>query len=141
MDIATLVVYAVIVLWLLAITVATARAWRARPPRLKPLSPEARGRYAMAWNRIEARFLHAPREAANEAENLVLAVLGERGHPLDRERIRAQVEQARAARAADDGRDGTEHIRQAMLHYRGVFDQLVGRKHREGAREQRREMA
>jgi hypothetical protein len=140
MDIGTFLVYAVIGLWLLAVIVATARVWRARLPRLISLSPEHQQRFLLSWERIASRFVEAPREAAHEADALVLSLLVERGHPVERDRLPSRVRDARRWLELE-GKDGTEALRQAMLHYEIVFNRMIGRGTREMASENRREMA
>src|SRR6266702_1416861 len=43
--------------------------------RLRPLSDEARARYAQSWSAIESRFIEEPAAAVQEADQLVLAIL------------------------------------------------------------------
>src|SRR5579871_5733830 len=51
------------------------RAWNARPARLRPISPQAYDRFALAWDRVATEFVHAPSEATREAEDLVYNLL------------------------------------------------------------------
>jgi hypothetical protein len=131
----------VIALVIAAIIVSAVRAWRGRPPQLKPLADESRSRYVVAWDRIETRFVEAPEEAVREADSLVMSALSERGHPLGKDHLPARYSRAHRMAGAREGRGGTEDLRQAMLAYRAVFDQLVGGEHREQARNARRELA
>jgi hypothetical protein len=140
MDIATFLVDAVIVLWVLAVIVAAVRVWRARSPRLVPLAPQTHDRFVLSWERIASRFVHAPREAAHEADALVLSLLLERGHPVQGGRLPGRIQNARQW-LAREGKDGTEALRQAMLHYQIVFNRMIGGRLREKAIENRREMA
>jgi hypothetical protein len=142
MDIATFLIDVVIALWILAVIVAAVRLWRARPPRLGPLSSQARDRFTLSWERIAARFVHAPREAAHEADALVLSLLMERGHPVQRGRLPRRIQEARDW-LAREGKDGTEALRQAMLQYQVVFNRMIGGRPREKERatEDHREMA
>jgi hypothetical protein len=140
MDLAIFLVYAVIGLWLLAVIVAAVRVWRARLPRLMPLSPELQQRFMHSWERITSRFVEAPREAAHEADALVLSLLIERGQPVERDRLPARIRDARRWLELE-GKDGTEALRQAMLHYEIVFNRMTGGRTREKATEKRREMA
>ena len=81
MDIVALFVDLLIALWFLAVIVAIARGWLARLPRPAPLSPEARNQFVNSWHRITAGFIDAPREAAQEADALVLSLLRKRRNP------------------------------------------------------------
>lgn len=142
MDIATFLVDAVIAVWFLAVIVAGVRIWRARPARLTPLSPQAHDRFVLSWERIAIQFVHAPREAAHEADALVLSLLLERGHPVQGGRLPARIKEARQW-LAREGKDGTEALRQAMLQYQVVFNRMIeGRpREKEQATENHREMA
>ena len=76
-----------------------------------------------------------------EADRLVIAVLRERGYPMDDFEQRAAdisvdhpdvVENYRAAHgislANDQDRASTEDLRQAMVHYRTLFERLLDRE-------------
>jgi len=104
-----------------------------------PLSNESRDRYLADWDRIEMRFVDAPKEAVSEADALVMAVLRERRHPLEVHRLPKDMQEARRDASMEKG-DRTEGMRQAMLHYRAAMEKIVGAPvHPE--RESRREMA
>jgi hypothetical protein len=141
LDPVTVLMDVVIALWFLAVIVAVVRAWQARPPRLAPLSPEDQNRFTSSWQRIAFRFVDAPRDAAREADALVLSVLMERGHPVRDDALPAGLRKARRWLALE-GSDGTEALRQAMLHYRTVLNQMVGPRSRvRDDADGRREMA
>lgn len=138
MDRATLLIDILVVLWVVAVGIAFVRAWQAR---LAPLSKKARDRYVLAWDRIEARFVHAPQEAVREADGLVMKLLRDRRHPTDYNQLPRQAKNARRKLSADEGRGGTELLRRALLDYRGVLDDMVGHRHREAVRTGRRQVA
>src|SRR5919201_4687948 len=48
---------------------------------LRDLTPEARERYALAWEETQARFVDAPNEAVGTADELVTRLIAERGYP------------------------------------------------------------
>jgi hypothetical protein len=144
MDLTSLVVDGVILLVILAVLISVGRAWRNRParPQLIALPPEARNRYVVAWERIEKRFMDAPEEATSEADALLLAMLGERGHPLATNRIPYKLRSARRKFAEGRRRHRTEDLRQALLDYRAVFNKMIGPEiQREEVAEGRRETA
>jgi hypothetical protein len=144
MDLTGLVVDVVVLLVIVAILFSAIRAWRNRPARanLVALPPESRSRYVTAWERIEKRFMDAPEEAASEADSLLLAMLGERGHPMVENRLPSQLRSARRKREAGQRRRRTEDLRQALLDYRGVFHKMIGPEiQREEVAEGRRETA
>ena len=138
MDRATLLVDVLVGLWVIAVLVAFVRAWQAR---LIPLTKQARDRYVLAWDRVEARFLYAPQEAVRDADGLVMSALRDRRHPTDYDSLPRRAKDARRKLSLDEGRGRTELLRQAMLDYRGVLDDMVGHRHREVARQSRRQMA
>lgn len=127
MDITTLVIVGVVAVAVIVMLVALAgQSRRVARPSLRPLAPEAIDRYAANWDRIESHFVDAPEEAVREADALALALLAEREHPLADDRLPAGIIRARSAAAGKDGR-GTEGLRRAMLHYRGVIEEMAGR--------------
>jgi hypothetical protein len=106
---------------------------------IKPLDPAERARYAQEWATIQEQFVDAPQGAVTQAQNLVVAVMRERGYPADdQDQLMADlsVEHAafldhyRAATAiseqAASGAPSTEDLRQAMIHYRALFNDLLG---------------
>jgi hypothetical protein len=103
------------------------------------LSPEARHEHAEAWQRVQAEFVDAPADAVGRAERLVTRVMRERGYPIDDFDQRAAdisvdhpdiVENYRNAHAIytsqHEGQIETEAARQAFVHYRALFDRLLG---------------
>ncbi|HEX7263407.1 MAG TPA: hypothetical protein VF383_04445 [Candidatus Dormibacteraeota bacterium] len=138
-----MVVDVVILLVIVAIGLALARAWRSRPARahLAALPSESRARYELAWERIEKRFVDAPKEAVQEADSLLIAILGERGHPLAEDRLPHRFRRARAKLADGISRHRTEDLRQALLDYRVVFGEIVGPQTGEQVADGRRETA
>src|ERR687886_1315894 len=105
---------------------------------IRPLSPTARERYAQRWHDVQATFVDDPNRALREADDLVTAVMRERGYPMDDFDRRAAdisvdppqlVENYRAAHRLAVGSGGddfdTESQRQAMVHFRALFDELL----------------
>jgi hypothetical protein len=103
-----------------------------------PLEEAVRDRYLEAWHRTQARFVDAPVEATREADRLVTDVMRERGYPVENFEQRAAdisvdyprlVDDYRAARAIASANDrseaGTEDLRQALVHYRSLFEELL----------------
>ena len=144
MDVVTLTVDAVIVMWVVAVVIGIVRAIRARPPRLTPLPEQTRNRFEQGWERISALFLHEPQWAVGEADALVVSLLSARGHPLDQARLPREMQRARhdaAAAANGRRRDRTEALRQVLLQYRKVVERMIGPKPRHRATVGRREVA
>jgi len=144
MDVVTLIVDAVIALWVVAVVVGIVRAIKARPVQLAPLPEQTRNRFELGWERIAGQFLYEPQWAVGEADSIVLSLLSARGHPLDHARLPREMQQARhdAAVAANGRpRDKTEALRQVLLQYRLVFEQMLGPKPRQAPLGARREIA
>lgn len=106
---------------------------------IRPLEPAAQARYAAEWATIQEQFVDAPQGAAGQAQDLVVAVMNERGYPTEhRDQVLADLSVEHAAfldhyRAASDISEGatagtasTEDLRQAMIHYRALFQELLG---------------
>jgi hypothetical protein len=137
MDRATQLILILAALWVLAILIAVVRAWRTR---LAPLTRKARDRYELAWERIEARFLYAPQEAVREADGLVMTVLRDRHQSTHYDELPRRAKSARRKLSRDEGRGATELLRRAMLDYRHVIDDMVGRRRPQPVREVRRQL-
>src|SRR5690242_10136848 len=102
---------------------------------IRELSHTESDRFSEAWRSVQARFVDDPRAAVAEADRLVREVMTMRGYPMGDFEQRAadiSVDHPRVVknyRAAHDiaardatGRSGTEDLRQAMVHYRALFD-------------------
>jgi hypothetical protein len=114
------------------------RERRVRSLDIRPLSPEARTRYMAQWSGIQERFVDQPTAAVGQAQELVTSVLQDRGYPTDEfdqtladlsvEHART-LERYRAAHtiseSAANGSASTEDLRQAMIHYRAMFGELL----------------
>jgi hypothetical protein len=115
-----------------------AREERREQLEIRPLSEAARSRYLESWRIVQAEFVDDPRTAVARADSLIQSVMAERGYPVeDFEQRAADVsvdhpqvvenyrQGHRLAQASADGDDSTETLRQAMRHYRALFDDLV----------------
>jgi hypothetical protein len=105
---------------------------------LKLLRPEQCERFSAAWASVQQRFVDDPSGAVVDADRLVKEVMVARGYPMsdfDQRVADLSVEHAhvldhyRAARnvalANAEGRAGTEDLRQAMVHYRALFTDML----------------
>ena len=114
-----------------------ARQARREQLNIRPLTTDARQRYEAQWNDVQAQFVDQPTSAVARADELVLAVMHERGYPMDDFEQRAAdvsvdhpkvVEHYRAAHgiSAQVGTNAsTEDMRQAVVHYRALFAELL----------------
>jgi hypothetical protein len=116
------------------------RTARVESFHIRPLASGDRTRYVESWRRVEARFVDGPGGAVTEADQLLGDVMSIRGYPVsDFEQRAADISVdhplvLKNYRAAHDiavrqtqGRASTEELRQAMIHYRTLFEELVGK--------------
>jgi len=116
----------------------TAREQRRREFDVVALEPAARDRYLEAWQTTQARFVDDPAAATREADTLVAQVMRDRGYPVDDFEQRAAdvsvdhprvAENYRAAHAVfqanEEGLASTDDLRQAFVHYRSLFSELL----------------
>ena len=114
------------------------RAERIAKLDIHPLSPADSARFSQAWFELQKRFVDAPERSVDEADRLVRDVMLARGYPMADFDRRAEdisvhypyvVRNFRAARAiADRSREHqatTEELRQAVVYYRSLFDELL----------------
>ncbi|WP_030450145.1 hypothetical protein [Herbidospora cretacea] len=105
---------------------------------IRPLDSEARDTYAKKWREVQERFVDAPSFAVTEADALVTAVMADRGYPTEQFEERVNVLSVGHAGTLDRYRQAheisgraarqeatTEDLRQAMVHYRALFDELL----------------
>lgn len=106
---------------------------------LKDLTPESQARYSASWEEVQIEFIDNPAAAVGKADELVTSLITERGYPTAEYDDRlatlsvehaATLEHYREAHAISDrNRDGsasTEDLRQALVHYRVLFADLLG---------------
>lgn len=116
---------------------------RARQKRVEqldivPLSPGEAQRFNQQWRTLQARFVDTPKGALLEADQLVRDLMQKRGYPMgDFDRRAADisvhhpgvVEHYRAAHDITErdrrGEIDTEGMRQAVIHYRALFAELL----------------
>jgi hypothetical protein len=106
---------------------------------IRPLDPAARDSYTAQWTAIQEQFVDNPADAVTGAQTLITSVMGDRGYPTDdAAQIMADLSVEHAStlehfRTAQDlssraagGTASTEDLRQAMVHYRSLFRELLG---------------
>lgn len=114
-----------------------AREKQHRQLELRPLDPQAHERYTTQWAAAQARFVDEPEAAVDDADRLVTELMAERGYPTgdyDEQLAVLSVEHSgtlQRYRAAHDIRRGggsvpTEDLRNALVHYRALFAELLG---------------
>jgi hypothetical protein len=107
---------------------------------LRSLSASARESYTTEWAGVQEEFVDEPAQAVTDADRLVTTIMAERGYPTegyDQQLADLSVEHAQTLdhyRSAHDivlrhGRSeaSTEDLRNAMVHYRALFEDLLNR--------------
>lgn len=106
--------------------------------KIRPLRRQQAEAFAQEWRRVQARFVDDPDGAVGAADRLVSEVMAARGYPLEDFDTRAAdlsvdhprvVQNYRTARGLAErrsrGEAGTEELRQAVMNYRTLFDDLL----------------
>ncbi len=114
------------------------RTERVEGLRIRPLAAPDRARFLSSWREIQSRFVDGPGGAVMAADQLLGDVMSTRGYPLDGFDQRAAdisvdhpvvLENYRTAHdiaiRQTRGQAGTEDLRQAMIHFRTLFEELV----------------
>jgi hypothetical protein len=108
---------------------------------IRKLEPAERQRFADRWRVVQSRFVDDPRGAVIDADDTVASVMGACGYPMADFEQRAadlSVDHAHVVdnyRAAHEiavrhrqGQATTEDLRQAMIYYRSLFEDLLDRR-------------
>ncbi len=114
------------------------REHRRKELEIRPLDPGTRDAFAQRWRSTQEMFVDAPTEAVGTADTLVQEVMAERGYPVgDFEQQARDVSVDHAGvvseyHAAHEisllntrGQASTEQLREAMVHYRTLFAELL----------------
>jgi hypothetical protein len=115
-----------------------AREKRVEKFDIRPLTTKEHDRFAQAWHSTQSHFVDEPTAAIKQAERLVTDLMRIRGYPISDFDQRAAdisvdhpdvVENYRAARAIAIANEreaaSTEQLRQALVHYRALFEDLL----------------
>jgi hypothetical protein len=105
---------------------------------IRPLPEGMRVRFAQEWRDVQERFVDQPSDAVVAADRLVYSVMETRGYPMGDFDAQADlvsvdhpdvVENYRFAHGirerAQAQRASTEDLREALLRYRSLFDELL----------------
>jgi FtsZ-interacting cell division protein ZipA len=106
---------------------------------IKPLPEDSKERYMESWRDLQAQFVDDPKGAIGTADKLLKSVMAERGYPIEDFDQRAADlsvdhpkvvqnyrEGHRIAEESKNNGTSTEDLRQALKHYRELFEELVG---------------
>jgi hypothetical protein len=105
---------------------------------IHPLSAVEGERYAADWVAVQSKFVDDPGQAIIDADRLIMEVMHLRNYPISDFEQRAAdisvnypelVSNYRAARAIaiknEQQQADTEELRQALIYYRSLFDELL----------------
>ena len=105
---------------------------------IKPLTRDDAARFSEGWRLIQSRFVDDPKGAVVDADRLVDEVMRTRGYPIadfeqraadisvDHPRVVANYRSARVIAGRNTrGETNTEELRQALVHYRELFADLL----------------
>src|SRR5205085_11976486 len=114
------------------------REKRVRKLDIRGLTADEQNKFSDNWKKTQARFVDAPSPAVSEADGLVKELMLARRYPVGEFEQRAAdisvdhpdvVNNYRAAHEIADrnksGKATTEDLRQAMVHYRSLFEELL----------------
>lgn len=114
------------------------RAKRVAQFHIRPLKNDERTRFAENWRKEQAMFVDDPRTAVAHADTLVQEVMKLRGYPVgdfeqnaadlsvDHPKVVTNYRAAHAIAVRDQAGEGsTEDLRQAMVSYRALFEELL----------------
>lgn len=106
--------------------------------KIRALTAEEHRHFAEAWRRVQALFVDDPATAVSHSDALVTELMSARGYPMSDFERRAEdlsvdhpgvIQHYREARAIADrhAREAasTEDLRQAIVHYRALFEDLL----------------
>ncbi len=112
-----------------------ARQRRVEALNIHELSPDQQASYSGDWTVVQERFVDAPAEAVSAAGTLIWDVMRDRGYPADDRSASMEALTVYHARSLDGYRQTaglrtetatTEELREAMIRYRALFEDLTG---------------
>jgi hypothetical protein len=113
----------------------TARQRRVEALSIHPLPAERQARYARDWAVVQEQFVDAPAQAVTAADTLIWDVMRDRGYPADDRNASIEALSVYHARSLEGYRTtqdlraesaSTEQLREALIRYRALFDDLTG---------------
>jgi len=117
----------------------TEREARVQKLKLQPLSSVDHAKFVEEWRICQARFVDDPAEAVDCADELLSDIMHARGYTIDERSDRLADLCAAYPRRASDFRDAndiltkhrrgaasTEDLRVAFVHFRSLFDEMLG---------------
>lgn len=107
---------------------------------IRQLSAAERERFVTDWRVVQTRFVDDPKTAVRDADQLVVRLMQARGYPMSDFEQRAADISVDHPRVVDNYRAGheiairqqrgeatTEDLRNAIIYYRSLFDELLNK--------------
>jgi hypothetical protein len=117
------------------------RTQRVEGFHVRPLGAADRARFVESWRGVQSRFVDGPAGAVTEADLLLGDVMSTRGYPVSNFEQRAADISVDHPLVLDNYRNAheialrqvrgqatTEELRQAMVHYRTLFEELINER-------------
>jgi hypothetical protein len=113
------------------------RARRVRELSIRELTPEQQASYSGDWTAIQERFVDAPAESVGAAHTIIWNVMRDRGYPADDRTASMDALAVHHGRSMEGYREvqdlrtesaSTEQLREAMISYRALFEDLTGQR-------------
>ncbi|AHH97922.1 hypothetical protein GCM10010174_29330 [Kutzneria viridogrisea] len=111
---------------------------------VRPLSEDHRQAYLRDWSWAQEQFVDDPSGAVRRADQLIIMVMAERGYPTEgfeqqavdlsvrHGQVLGHYRTAHGIASRGDGRTpSTEELREAMVHYRVLVEDLIGQPNQE----------
>jgi hypothetical protein len=117
------------------------RERRVRALNIRELSAEQQASYSGDWAAIQERFVDSPAEAVGAAHTLIWNVMRDRGYPADDRTASMDALSVHHGRSMEGYRQtlalradsaSTEQLREAMIRYRALFEDLTGLREGQG---------
>jgi hypothetical protein len=129
-------------------TVLSEREKRVDRFQIRELAADEREKFVTEWRLVQSRFVDDPKRAVRDADQLVNQLMQSRGYPMSDFEQRAAdisvdhprvVDNYRAAHVIalrhQKGEASTEDLRNAIIYYRSLFDDLLQTQTTSGTRE------
>jgi hypothetical protein len=119
----------------------TARQRRVEALGIRPLPADQQARYSGDWAVVQERFVDAPVEAVGAADTLIWNVMSDSGYPTSDRNASIEalsvyhahsLEGYRRARDLRIDSATTEELREAIIRYRALFEDLTGLREDQG---------
>jgi hypothetical protein len=119
----------------------SARQKRVEALSIHELSPDQQASYSGDWTAVQERFVDTPADAVGAADTLIWAVMRDRGYPTNDRNASLEALSVHHARSLHGYREtqevrleaaSTEQLREAMIRYRALFEDLTGLKEDSG---------